>query len=275
MADATLPTSASDATIVGSSFLAGFNTGAAVTPTIAWRAGVELAGRGSTLSVPIVARAAIADYDPAVGIVFTDVDDDAVDVLMNQYKSWGKVQDLTAANAGAGNYLDLIPEGAGNDIAKLEDAYALAAMSAAAVTAGAEIGTALAPVDLTGAGAFFNLIADGATLLAETGPKVTAYVSTYALNQGLRDTRVVAPGAAESHGGRITNLIGVTIVETNQLPAGKVVFCSDPNAVVGGTSLNAIDTTFQPGPHKRSVSGITVFGCSVIKPECVAVAYVE
>lgn len=262
MADLSLPLSEADATIVSAAFLAGADKAGRVTGEVSWTAGVELAGRGSTLSVPVVARASISDYDPSTGVTFTDVEDDSVEIAMNQAKYWAKQLDDVRANAGAGSYLSLVASGAGADMAYLMDQYVL---GVAADDAGV---TSIAAVDFDTDGALYKLIGDLRVALADTGNILTVFVPSAGIVNGLNDTRFVAQGQAESHSGTILNAVGARIIETNA--HSGVVAISDRGAIAGGTSLNKVDTTFRPSPFVRTASGLCVYGASVIKPECVA-----
>lgn len=258
------PTSAADATIVGASFLNGYDKASKVPGYVSWRAGVELAGRGSTLDIPVIGRAAITDYNPNAPFTFSEIEDDNVAVVLDQAKSWGKKINRIKEAHGAGSYLGQVAQGAGSDMAYEIDKFVLGVAAAGA-------GVTVPVLDLSVDGAAFNFITDLMVALADTGNGLTVMVPTTYIAAALRDTRFVAAGQAEGHNGRVLSAIGATIVETNAHDS-KIVAWSDQGAIVGGVSLNEVNTTFMVDPFTRTASGLCVFGASVIRPEAVAVA---
>lgn len=265
MADfAGIPTSDSDATVKIGSYLRGYNKKAVVTANIAWTLGETLAGVGSTAEVARLTRAAIEDYDPDAAFTYSEVTDDAVAIVMNQYRKFSKQIDQTRINAGAGSYLAKVLVGAGFDMAYNIDQYVSAEVLAASGTID------LGAVDATAANACYNLIGDAVEQLPETGFQTVGFLPKHYFNHLVRDTRVVAPGQAETHGGRVVEILGVKVVETNAAGALAGWFTNDPNSVMGGTSLSMIDTSFRTGPFKVGVAGITVFGASVVEAGSIA-----
>lgn len=266
MADyAGIPTSESDATVKIGSYLRGYNKKAVVTAEIAWDLGETLKGVGSTAEVPRITRAVIEDYDPAAEFTYSEVSDDSVAVVMNQYRKFSKQIDQTRINAGAASYLAKVLVGAGFDMAYNIDQYVSGIVLAEAGTID------LGVVDATAANACYNLIGDAVEQLPETGFQTVGFLPKHFFNHLVRDTRVVAPGQAESHGGRVAEILGVKIIETNAAGALAGWFTNDPNSVIGGTSLSMIDTSFRTGPFKVGVAGISVFGASVLEPGSIAV----
>ena len=238
----------------------------------------EISDYGDTVHITSLDAPTVGTYTPYTDITIEEVDDDALQLLINQAKYFAfQVDDVDKRQVRAGGAVlsEQARKGA-YELRDVADQYVGGLMATGA-------STALGLQTLTSASAAYDLLVDLSVSLDEANvPTEDRFVIVNPAFHGLvrKDERFVSAGDGPSTSARLNGYVGdaagFSVRKSNNAPdgstTGKFVVAGTPLATTYAEQISKTEATRKEKGFADIVKGLHLYGSKVVEPDALATA---